>query len=208
MHDTLRMCVAHCVAHMREDGDEPAQPVGRRLPLLEQLAQRVALDELHGQERLAVGERANFVGGRNAGVLQLSGDGGLDAEAHGGGRIGERVACAANHAHAACADLFGQFISARQQLSLSCEKLGTFVPALGRKRYRPKPRHGPPEAEQNALYRAGGDDNTHVFSLVPSQVPGGRGGRDRPALRPTPSTKGGSEPSLARVPRQQPGSER
>jgi hypothetical protein len=120
VYDATCVRVAHGVAHLLEDGDEAAQSLGRPLPLLEQLAQRVALDELHGQKRLAVGERANFVGGRDARVLQLAGDGGLDAEAHGGRRIGrhlglerldshvsveERVACAADHAHAARAPI-------------------------------------------------------------------------------------------------------
>jgi hypothetical protein len=127
VHDAPCVRIAHGVAHLLKDGDETAQPICRRLPVLEQVAQRVALDELHGQKGLAVGERAQVVGGRNARVLQLAGDRGLDAEARGGQRIGrhfgleqldghvaieDRIACAADHAHAACADLLGQFVTA------------------------------------------------------------------------------------------------
>src|SRR5262249_59376579 len=39
-----------------------------------------ALDELHGQERAAVGEGADLVDGRDARVLELAGDGGFVVE--------------------------------------------------------------------------------------------------------------------------------
>jgi len=165
VYDATCVRVAHGVAHLLEDGDEAAQSLGRPLPLLEQLAQRVALDELHGQKRLAVGERANFVGGRHARVLQLAGDGGLDAEAHGGRRIGrhlglerldshvsveERVACAADHAHAARADLLGQFVAARQQLTVGRGRKG--IRALARVRSSVVRHHGTSLQKQNSLH--------------------------------------------------------
>src|SRR5947199_80055 len=54
----------------------------------EEVLQRLALDELHRQERPAVGQRAEVVDGRDAGVLQLRRDARLLGEAAGGAEVG------------------------------------------------------------------------------------------------------------------------
>ena len=88
------------------------------------------LDELHGQERPAIGEGADLVDGRNAGMLQLAGDARLAEEALGGWRIGRvalgqqldgdvaiegDVAGAVDDAHAAVADLVKQLVARRAE---------------------------------------------------------------------------------------------
>ena len=58
----------------------------------EQVVQGAALDQLHGQERPAVGQGADLVDRRDAGVLELAGDPGLVEEPAGGGRVGREPA--------------------------------------------------------------------------------------------------------------------
>ena len=61
------------LADLLEDGDQ-ASTVG---PVFQQLLERPALDELHGQERPAVGQPAEDVGGRDCRVLELPGNAGF-----------------------------------------------------------------------------------------------------------------------------------
>ena len=76
------------LAHLLEHRQEPPA-VGRRVgPLLEQLVERPPLDELHRQERPAVGQGADLVDRRDAGVLELAGDPRLVEEPAGGERVG------------------------------------------------------------------------------------------------------------------------
>src|SRR5262249_3472298 len=86
------------------------------------------LDKLHGQEGPTIGEGADLMDCRNAGVLQLAGDTCLAEEALGGRRggretIGQQlygdvaveggIARAIDDAHAAVADLVEQFVALR-----------------------------------------------------------------------------------------------
>ena len=81
--DVVGVGVRHRLADLLEDRHEPAA-VGRRVgPAFEQLVEGLALDQLHGQERPAVGQRAEVVNRRDGGVLQLAGDAGLVGEAAG-----------------------------------------------------------------------------------------------------------------------------
>jgi hypothetical protein len=66
--------VGQSLAHLLKNAQEARQVVGGRGPLLQQVGEGAALDELHGQERPAVGEGADLVDGRDAGVLQLPRD--------------------------------------------------------------------------------------------------------------------------------------
>src|SRR5687767_6232212 len=83
--------IANRVTELLEDGDEPAEFAGGALALRQEVPQRVPLDELHGQEGPAVGQGAEVVYGRDAGVLQLAGDLRLDDEAGGGGGVHGRA---------------------------------------------------------------------------------------------------------------------
>ena len=86
--DVVRVGVGERLADLLEDGREPAA-LGRRVgPRLQQPVEGGALDELHGQEGPAVGQRAEVVDRRDGGVLQLAGDAGLVGEAAGGGGVG------------------------------------------------------------------------------------------------------------------------
>ena len=86
-----------------------------------------ALDQLHGQERPAVGQGAEVVDGGDAGVLELAGDAGLVREPAGGRGVGRepvledldrhlsaerRVAGPVDDAHPAAGDLVLQFVAA------------------------------------------------------------------------------------------------
>ena len=78
--DAVGVGVADRLADLLEHRQEPAA-VGRRVgPPSEQVVEGLALDELHRQERPAVGQRADLVDRRDAGVLQLAGDPGLVEE--------------------------------------------------------------------------------------------------------------------------------
>ena len=85
MDDPVGVGVADCLADCLEDGQQPAA-LGRRIgPVLEDRFEGATLDELHRQERPAVGQVADLMHGRDAGVLQLAGDASLIDEALGGG---------------------------------------------------------------------------------------------------------------------------
>ena len=84
MDDLVGVGVADRLAHLLEDRDEPAAVLGGVVALLQQVVEGAALDELHRQERPAVGEGADLVDGRDAGVLELAGDRGLLEEPAGG----------------------------------------------------------------------------------------------------------------------------
>ena len=123
MNDAVGVGVADGLADGLEDG-QPARggaATGRWVgPVLQDRLERAPLDELHRQERPAIGEGADLVHGRDAGVLQLAGDPCLAEEALGRYRIGRvalgeqldgdiaiegGVAGAVDDAHAAVADL-------------------------------------------------------------------------------------------------------
>jgi hypothetical protein len=89
------------------------------------VVQCAALDQLHGKEGAAVGQGAQVVNRRDARVLQLGGDARLVGEPAGAGRVGRvavleqldghvpvegEVARLVDDAHAAAADLAGQFV--------------------------------------------------------------------------------------------------
>jgi hypothetical protein len=86
----------------------------------------VPLDELHGQEGAAIGQGAEIVHWRDAGVLELPGDAGLVGEAAGGAGVGGvlllqylngylavqgGVGGAVNDPHAAAGDLGQQLVA-------------------------------------------------------------------------------------------------
>ena len=66
--------VGHRLRDRLEDRQEPGQVVGRARAGREQVGQRLALDQLHGEERPAVGEGAQLVDRHDARVLQLAAD--------------------------------------------------------------------------------------------------------------------------------------
>ncbi len=116
MDHLARVRVRDRLAHLREHRHEaPVIPgIGG-----EQVGEGVPLDELHHQERAAVGQRAEVVDRRDAGVLELAGDSRLGEEAACDGRVGRiaileeldgdvaverEVAGAVDDAHPAAAD--------------------------------------------------------------------------------------------------------
>ena len=133
-HDVLRFQVAvdHPVGVRVPDRLTDRLEHGQRVHRgagLEQGFEGVALDELHRQERPAVGEFADPVNGRDAGVLELAGDLRFVDEPH--CRAGPRgvplgqdldghlavqghVPGAVNHPHAAAADLVEQLVPGRR----------------------------------------------------------------------------------------------
>ena len=90
--DPVGVGVGDRLADLLEHRHEPAA-VGRRVgPVLEQVVEGAALDQLHGQERPAVGQGADLVDRRDAGVLELAGDPGLLARTGGRpGRVGREA---------------------------------------------------------------------------------------------------------------------
>jgi hypothetical protein len=69
VNDAVGVGVADGLADGLEDGQQPAA-LGRRIgPLLQDVIEGAALDELHGQEGPAVGEGADLMHGWVAGVL-------------------------------------------------------------------------------------------------------------------------------------------
>jgi hypothetical protein len=77
------MGIADRLADLLEDGEEAAVLLRGRGALLEQVVEGPALDQLHGQERPAIGQAAETVHGRDAGMLELAGDPLLIQEAAG-----------------------------------------------------------------------------------------------------------------------------
>ena len=74
MNNAVGVGVADGLAHGLEDGQQPAA-LGRWVgPLLQDGFECAPLDELHGQERPAIGEGADLMHGRDARVLQLASD--------------------------------------------------------------------------------------------------------------------------------------
>ena len=128
----MRMRVADSLRDLFENGDEagavlPGLVSGARL---EQCRQRLPFDEFHGQERLAVGHRAQLVYGRNAGMLELPGDLCFENKALSGSGVGRvilaeqldghfpvelQVARLVDRAHAAPADFAQKLIAGRSQ---------------------------------------------------------------------------------------------
>ena len=128
----MRMRVADSLRDLFENGDEagavlPGLMSGARL---QHCRQRFTFDELHGQERPAIGHRAQLVCGRNAGMLELPGDLRFDNEALGGGGVGlvilaeqldgdfplePQVARLVDDTHAAPADFAQKLIARRSQ---------------------------------------------------------------------------------------------
>src|SRR5262249_46259065 len=76
----------HRLAHLLEDTQETRQFVGGRWPLLEELGQGAALDQLHGEVGPAVVQLAAGVGRRGARGRPVGGPGGPRGGAAGGGR--------------------------------------------------------------------------------------------------------------------------
>ena len=66
--------VGHRLRHLLEDAQGPRQPVGRRRPGGQQLREGLAPDQLHREERPAVGEGAQLVDRHDARVLELAAD--------------------------------------------------------------------------------------------------------------------------------------
>jgi hypothetical protein len=123
MNDPEGVRVGHRLAKVLEDRYESPSIGGRVRALAEQGGQGAALDQLHGQERPAVGEHAEVVHGRDAGVLELPGDAGLVGEPPGCPGVGRvlllqyldgnlaaqhDVGGAVNDAHAAAGNLLAQ----------------------------------------------------------------------------------------------------
>src|SRR5262249_13376533 len=121
--DLAGVGVGDRLADLGEDRDEPAAVGGFGR---QQGGEGVALDQLHHQERAAVGERADVVDGGDGRVLELGGDAGLVEEPGGGRRVGPvaglqeldghvavegDLAGAVDDAHPAGADLFEKFVA-------------------------------------------------------------------------------------------------
>jgi hypothetical protein len=115
--------VRHRLADLLERRHEPPAALGGVGAAFQQVLEGVALDQLHGQERPAVGEDAEVVHGRDVGVLQLPGDAGLVGEPPGRPGVGRALLpqhldrdLAAQHgvggavdgAHAAAGDLLAE----------------------------------------------------------------------------------------------------
>ena len=66
--------VADGLADLLEGGEQAAAVGGRVGAVAEDRVEGAALDQLHGQEGAAVGQRAEVVDRRDAGVLELAGD--------------------------------------------------------------------------------------------------------------------------------------
>ena len=77
MDDAAGVGVGDGLADLLEGGDEPTAVGGRVGPVAEHRVEGPPLDQLHGQERPAVGQGAEVVDRRDAGVLELAGDPGL-----------------------------------------------------------------------------------------------------------------------------------
>jgi hypothetical protein len=69
--------IRHRLAHGREYREEPRLVVEGRRSVAEHLGERLALDELHGEERPAIGEGPDVIHWHHAGVLELPADLGL-----------------------------------------------------------------------------------------------------------------------------------
>ena len=85
MDDLAGVSIGDCLADLLEHRDEigrAARANGRvraRTRVItdtvrQDVGERLALDELHHEERATVGERADVVNGRDRGVLKLTGD--------------------------------------------------------------------------------------------------------------------------------------
>ena len=66
--------VRHRLRHLEEDGEQPRPVVPRPATVAEDLGQGTALDQLHGEERPAIGEGAELVDRHDPRVLELAGD--------------------------------------------------------------------------------------------------------------------------------------
>ena len=123
MDDPVGVRVSDVLADLLEDHQEPRPAGVGGPPLGQELRERPALDELHGEVGAFVGQGAQLVNGHDARVLELSGDLGLLEKAvdHFGamaevvaedldGQVAAEVAVAAaeDDAHAAAADLVGE----------------------------------------------------------------------------------------------------
>ena len=74
MNDSARVRIGHCLADLLEDPQQPAT-IGRWLrTICQQLRERHAFDQLHGEERTLVGELTEFVNRSNPRMLQLATD--------------------------------------------------------------------------------------------------------------------------------------
>jgi hypothetical protein len=77
MNHVVGVGVRDGLSDLLEDGQEPTAVSGQVGASFEKFSQRLAFDELHGEERSAVGKRAKIMHGRDIRVLQLAGNAGL-----------------------------------------------------------------------------------------------------------------------------------
>jgi hypothetical protein len=88
----VRVGVRHRLARLLKHRHEPPPVVAGVGAVLEEVVERLPLDELHGHEQASVGEGAEVVDGGDRGVLELGRDAGLVGEPPGGrGRRAELV---------------------------------------------------------------------------------------------------------------------
>ena len=120
---SLAVGVGDRLAHLLENLQELGLVLCGRRPFPQPLRQRFALNQLHGEERASIRERADFVDGNNAGMLQLAGDAGLlvktacavrvvrritQHDFHGQVPLQRTVNGPEDRAHAATSDFFAQ----------------------------------------------------------------------------------------------------
>ena len=126
--DIVGMSVADRLTYLLEVREELPAVLRGSGALLQEIFEGVAVDELHRQERPAVGKRPDLVNGRNARVLKLPGDPGFVVEAAGGDAVGgiarvqdlegdmaieSDLAGAVDESHSARTDFLKQFVPRR-----------------------------------------------------------------------------------------------
>src|SRR5437868_2543907 len=91
MDDVVGVCVAHCLTDVLKHRQEPSALVTRRGPLTQLIVERAPLDELHRQERSAVGECAEIVDSGHPRMLKLTRDARFVKEASADTGLGTEV---------------------------------------------------------------------------------------------------------------------
>ena len=129
VNDAASMSVGNRLADVFEDPQQPGPVVTRMLTLTQERGQGAALDELHGEIRPVIGERAQLMDGNDSRVLELPADLGLlDEPADQFGVLAVRleqdldrqiaaevgVSALEDGPHAATGDLTEELVSARE----------------------------------------------------------------------------------------------
>jgi len=130
VNDPVGVRVPDALTDLLEDGDEPAALGARRRALAQERVEGAPEDQLHGEERAAVGERADLVNRRNRRVLELPRNERFFDEPPGRGAAGPEplaqqlhrdlpvhgeVPRAVHQPHAAMPDLFEQLVAGRRR---------------------------------------------------------------------------------------------